>query len=67
MRPQPQNDYKPIKPAECANMRAERERKRDKEIKALQAEMAANVAELRALVEQHELRHCDPSGARPRI
>ena len=30
---------------------------------ALQADMGANVEELRALVEVHDLRHCDPSGA----
>ena len=63
IRPQPQADYKPLKPTECADIRADRERQRDAEIRALQADMGANVNELRALVEQHDLRHCDPSGA----
>ena len=37
IRPQPKADYKPFKPSECVQMRAERERQRDEEIRALQA------------------------------
>ena len=60
-----QMEYGPIKPAECEAYRAQREKSRTEEIARFQAEMAANKAELRALVDAHGLQHADPKGGVP--
>lgn len=62
-----QMEYAAIKPAECDRYREHKEKRREEEVARLQREWAACTDTLRSFVDQHNLRHVDPSGVLPDI